>query len=107
MKVVALADSDSYLKWAGSFLGSLPTPLGARAAARRDAGGAERGAAGRGARDERDRRGLGVVPVPLAGAGGRDCGESRPDVVLVATRGPVARVLLRMISRGLTVDRCS
>lgn len=98
MKVVALADSDSYLKWAGSFLGSLPTdwerelvlvetsvvPSVAQRAAALSTSGIDADT---------------VAPVPLPELAAR-LGGVGADVVMVATRGPVARVLLRMLSAG-------
>ncbi len=96
MKLIAIADSDSYLKWAAAFIGVLPngterelilieTPAlpsaGQRAAA----------------------LAVGGIPpeqllmLPLAEVLGvlrRD----RPDAVLIALRGPVAAVVIRLIA---------
>jgi hypothetical protein len=96
MKFIAIADSDSYLKWAAAFLGALPgvserelilieTPVlpspGQRAAAL---------AVG------------GVAPEQLFSLPVMHVLDSlrreRPDAVLVALRGPVAAVVIRMIA---------
>ncbi|MEO6532762.1 MAG: DUF6716 putative glycosyltransferase [Pseudolysinimonas sp.] len=96
MKFIAIADSDSYLKWAAAFLGALPgdterelilieTPV--------LPSGSQREAA----------LAVGGVPpeqlfsLPLAGVldGVR---RELPDAVLIALRGPVAAVLIRMIA---------
>lgn len=96
MKVIAIADSDSYLKWAAAFLGTLPgvterelllieTPVlpsdNQRAAA----------LAVGGVPPEQ------LVSLPLNSVLGTLRSE-RPDAVLVALRGPVAAVLIRMIA---------
>ena len=96
MKVIAIADSDSYLKWGAAFLGTLPgvterelllieTPVlpsdNQRAAA----------LAVGGVPPEQ------LVSLPLNSVLGTLRSE-RPDAVLVALRGPVAAVLIRMIA---------
>jgi hypothetical protein len=96
MKVVALADSDSYLKWAASFLATVPhhwqrelilvsttvlPTLGQRASALADSGISA----------------AALAPLELPALESR-LDQERPDVVLVATRGPVARVLLRSLA---------
>jgi len=96
VKVIAIADSDSYLKWAAAFLGTLPgvterelllieTPVlpsdNQRAAA----------LAVGGVPPEQ------LVSLPLNSVLGTLRSE-RPDAVLVALRGPVAAVLIRMIA---------
>ena len=96
MKFIAIADSDSYLKWAAAFVGALPdgtdrelilieTPVlpseGQRAAA----------LAVGGVSPER------LFSLPLAEV--LDAlRRERPDAVLIALRGPVAAVLIRMIA---------
>ncbi|CAN5172717.1 hypothetical protein BH11ACT3_BH11ACT3_01720 [soil metagenome] len=95
MKVVAIADSDSYLKWAASTLAALPaewerdlllvdTPV-APSAAQTHAALAVSGI------DVAS-----VERVPVASISER-LAALRADVVLVATRGPVARVLIRLV----------
>jgi hypothetical protein len=97
MKLIGIADSDSYLKWAAAFVGVLPpgterelilieTPAlpsaGQRAAA----------LAVGGIPPER------LLTLPLAEVLGvlrRD----RPDAVLIALRGPVAAVVIRLIAQ--------
>jgi putative glycosyltransferase DUF6716 len=96
MKFIAIADSDSYLKWAAAFLGALPdgterelilieTPV-LPSAAQREAALAVGGVA-----PER------LFSLPLADLLGALRRES-PDAVLIALRGPVAAVLIRMIA---------
>ncbi|HEU0205121.1 MAG TPA: DUF6716 putative glycosyltransferase [Pseudolysinimonas sp.] len=96
MKFVAIADSDSYLKWAAAFLGALPevterelilveTPV-LPSAGQRSAALAVGGVA-----PEQ------LVSLPLAQV--LDAlRRERPDAVLVAVRGPVAAVLIRLIA---------
>jgi hypothetical protein len=100
MKFIAIADSDSYLKWAAAFLGALPDDVAApsdrelvlietpvlpsetqRAAALAVGGVAP----------ER----LQCLPLPQLLATVR---SERPDAVLIALRGPVAAVLIRMLA---------
>lgn len=94
LRILALADSDSYVKWGAALIGGLPPEW------------------------ERE---LLVVDSPivvsdaqlataLAGSGVESSGrigptevvarvaERRPDVVLAATAGPIARILMRMIA---------
>lgn len=95
MRMLALADSDSYVKWAAALVGGLPagwerdllvveSPIvvsdGQLTAALAGSGlsGVDR-----------------VAPAEVAAR----VAELAPDVVLVATVGPIARVLLRMIAR--------
>lgn len=96
MRLIAIADSDSYLKWAAAFLGALPTvteaqlmlvetpvlPSEAQRAAALAVGGVD---------PER----LLCLPLPEVLAVLR---RAQPDAVLVALRGPVAAVLIRMIA---------
>ncbi|MEO8263461.1 MAG: DUF6716 putative glycosyltransferase [Pseudolysinimonas sp.] len=94
MRVLAIADSDSYLKWAASLLAALPvewdrelvvveTPVMPSASQRSAALSVS-----------------GIDPECVARLGLTDLPDRLrlidPDVVLVATRGPVARVLLRV-----------
>lgn len=96
MKVIAIADSDSYLKWAAAFLGALPgvterelllietpvLPSETQRAAALAVGGVP---------PEQ------LVSLPLNAVLGALRTE-QPDAVLVALRGPVAAVLIRMIA---------
>jgi hypothetical protein len=96
MKVIAIADSDSYLKWGAAFLGALPgvterelvlietpvLPSDSQRAAALAVGG--------------------VLPeqlfsLPLNEVLGT-LRREQPDAVLIALRGPVAAVLIRMIA---------
>src|SRR3954468_1085364 len=96
MKFIAIADSDSYLKWGAAFLGALPgvterelvlietpvLPSDSQRAAALAVGG--------------------VLPeqlfsLPLNEVLGTIRRE-QPDAVLIALRGPVAAVLIRMIA---------
>jgi hypothetical protein len=96
MKFIAIADSDSYLKWAAAFLGALPdvterelilieTPVLPSVSQRAAA------------------LAIGGVPpeqlfsLPLTDVLGA-LRRERPDAVLIALRGPVAAVLIRMIA---------
>ncbi len=96
MRVVAIADSDSYLKWGASLLTTLPgewdrelilvqTPVLPSAT--------QRAAALQVSGIDPDQ----VARLPLADLPQR-LSVCAPDVVLVAARGPVARVLLRIAS---------
>ena len=96
LRIVGLADTDSYVKWGASLLGSVrdaadvtmlvvETPLVVSAAQQRAA------LAGAGLGDERVRR---VEYAALAA----ELAELRPDAVLVAARGPLARVLARLVA---------
>jgi len=96
VRFVAIADSDSYLKWAAAFLGALPgvterelilvetpvLPSEAQRSAALTVGGV-------------DPEHLLCLPLPDVLAVLR---RERPDAVLVALRGPVAAVLIRMIA---------
>ena len=96
LRVVAIADADSFVKWAASLLGGVDgirrhllivsTPLTASVAQQRTA------LAGTGMQ-ERDvtRLGFAAVQAWLEG--------QRPDVVLLAGRGPFVRLLGRVIDR--------
>jgi hypothetical protein len=96
MKFIAIADSDSYLKWAAAFLGALPgvterelilveTPV-LPSESQRSAALAVGGV-------DPDR--LRCLPLPEVLVALR---REQPDAVLVALRGPVAAVLIRMIA---------
>jgi len=93
MRVVAIADSDSYLKWAGSLLSAMPgdwerelilvkTPVMPSASQRR-------AALALSDIDPESVACLALADLPQRLA------SIRPDAVLVGTRGPVARVLIR------------
>lgn len=94
MRILALADSDSYVKWGAALIGSLP-PQWERellvvestivvSEAQLDAALAGSGivAAGR------------VAPADVVAR----VAERAPDVVLAATAGPIARILMRMLA---------
>jgi hypothetical protein len=96
LRIVGLADTDSYLKWGASLLGSVSdaadvtmlvveTPLVVSEAQQRAA------LAGAGLPPERVRR---VEYGELSGL----LGSMEPDAVLVAARGPLARVLARLVA---------
>ena len=96
MKFIAIADSDSYLKWAAAFLGALPDvtqrelilietpvlPSDSQRAAALAVGGVP---------PEQ------LFSLPLTDVLGA-LRRERPDAVLIALRGPVAAVLIRMIA---------
>jgi hypothetical protein len=96
MKFIAIADSDSYLKWAAAFLGALPAvterelilietpvlPSDSQRAAALAVGGVP---------PEQ------LFSLPLMDVLGA-LRRERPDAVLIALRGPVAAVLIRMIA---------
>ena len=96
MRSIAIADSDSYLKWAAAFLGALPeasdrelilieTPV-LPSESQRGAALAVVGV---------DPEHLLCLPLPKLLTTLR---REQPDAVLVALRGPVAAVLIRMIA---------
>ncbi|MEV5410467.1 DUF6716 putative glycosyltransferase [Thermopolyspora sp. NPDC052614] len=109
MKVLAVADSDSYLKWAAGLLDELPagwttrltvvrTPIApspdqirAAVSGTRSARGASGGGTG-GAPDSDAEYGL--PPAVSARALHRMAERMRPDIVLVACTGPVVDVLV-------------
>lgn len=94
LRVVAVADADSFVKWAASLLASVPgirprlllvrTPLSASAAQERTA-----------------LVGTGIRPEDVARVAFRDAerwlAQQRPDVVLLAGRGPFVRLMGRVI----------
>ena len=96
MRFIAIADSDSYLKWAAAFLGALPgvtelelilvetpvLPSEAQRAAALAVGGV-------------DPENLLCLTLPEVLNALR---REQPDAVLVALRGPVAAVMIRMIA---------
>ncbi|MGZ8803835.1 MAG: DUF6716 putative glycosyltransferase [Microbacterium sp.] len=95
-RVVALADTDSYVQWAAALLGSLPagsdaellivqTPLAVSPAQ------LERALVGSGMASERVRR-VSFHDLP------RILTDRAPDAVLVAARGPVVRVLIAAVA---------
>lgn len=99
LRVVAIADADSFVKWSASLLGSVPgirphlllvqTPLTASLDQQRSA------LAGTGMlSDDVTRLSFARVSAWLEG--------QRPDVVLLAGRGPFVRLLCRVVD-GLTV----
>lgn len=96
LSVVAIADTDSYVKWAAALIGSLPdgsdadlviveTPLAVSATQQ------ETALAGSGLDPSRVRRvEFDELPAMLR--------ELAPDAVLVAARGPVVRVLIGVVA---------
>lgn len=94
--MVAVADSDSYLKWGAATLAALP-PGAARdvmlVRTRELPSPAQRASALRGTPFAAD-----AVPVVAVAQLASRVAELRPDAVLVATRGPQARVLLRELA---------
>jgi len=95
VRILALADSDSYVKWGAALLGSSP-PGWERVLLVVDSpivvsdGQLAAALAGSGIREAPR-----VAPAEVVGR----VAELAPDVVVVATAGPIARVLLRMIAR--------
>jgi hypothetical protein len=96
VRFIAIADSDSYLKWAAAFLGALP------AATERDLilvetpvlpSESQRLAALAVGGVDPDH----LLTLPLTGVLAALASE-QPDAVLIAVRGPVAAVLIRMIA---------
>lgn len=96
LRVVALADTDSYVKWAAALLGSLPvgsdvrllvveTPLAVSATQLQSA------LVGSGIEPSHVRR-VSFQELPQAVA------EWEPDAVIVAARGPVVRVLIAAVA---------
>ncbi|MEV4249285.1 DUF6716 putative glycosyltransferase [Streptosporangium canum] len=97
MKVLAVADSDSYLKWAAYLLGDLPSSCTAELTVIRTPitpSPAQIHAAVAGAAAD--------PPVLSARALRRAAERFRPDVVLVACTGPVVDVLVSEVLAGLT-----
>ncbi|MEU4546266.1 DUF6716 putative glycosyltransferase [Nonomuraea dietziae] len=97
MKVLALADSDSYLKWAASLLDDLPPDCVTELAVVRTpiTPSAEQiAAAVAGTRSS-------AVPVLSARALRRAAERLRPDAILVACTGPVVDVLVAEVFDGL------
>ncbi|GAA2392630.1 hypothetical protein GCM10010404_57370 [Nonomuraea africana] len=97
MKVLALADSDSYLKWAASLLDDLPPDCVTELAVVRTpiTPSAEQiAAAVAGTRSA-------TVPVLSARALRRTADRLRPDAILVACTGPVVDVLVAEVFDGL------
>jgi hypothetical protein len=97
LRVLAIADSDSYLKWAAATVAALPDDAarGLVLVACPAAPSAPQRAAAL--------RGTGISPdavptLPITSLAAR-VAEEAPDVVLVATRGPQARVILRELAR--------
>ncbi|MDZ8172561.1 DUF6716 putative glycosyltransferase [Microbacterium xanthum] len=97
LRVIAIADTDSYVKWAAALLGSHPeavdgrllileTPLVVSAAQERAALSGS---------DVSD-----VARVGFDGLGERIRAHA-PDVVLLAARGPLVRVLARVVARAV------
>lgn len=96
LRVVALADTDSYVKWAAALLSALPdgadahllvvdTPMAVSPAQLRSA------LVGSSLREENVRR-VEFADLP------RVIGDLAPDAVLVAARGPVVRVLIAAVA---------
>ena len=104
LRIVAIADTDSYVKWAAALIGSLPgtelivldTPLvvsDTQLAVALRGSGLSRPRGRGGAGDRVRRAGYGDLPRLLSGA----------DAVLLAARGPLVQVLQRQIS---SMDPC-
>ncbi|GAA4081779.1 DUF6716 putative glycosyltransferase [Nonomuraea soli] len=95
MKILAVADSDSYLKWAASLLGDLPDGCRTELAVIRTpiVPSAEQIAAAVGGRP--------APPVLSARSLRRTAERLRPDAVLVACTGPVVDVLVSEVLKGL------
>lgn len=97
LRVLAVADSDSYLKWAAATLAALPADTGrglVLVACPAAPSAAQRAAALRGTEIAPES----VPTLPIGSLAARVAAEA-PDVVLVATRGPQARVILRELAR--------
>ncbi|MEU7893844.1 DUF6716 putative glycosyltransferase [Nonomuraea sp. NPDC049152] len=97
MKVLALADSDSYLKWAASLLDDLPPDCVTELAVVRTPitpSPEQIAAAVAGTRAS-------AVPVLSARALRRTAERIRPDAILVACTGPVVDVLVAEVFDGL------
>ncbi|MFB4290550.1 DUF6716 putative glycosyltransferase [Nonomuraea sp. ATR24] len=95
MRVLAIADSDSYLKWAACLLGDLPAGCASELVVVRTpiAPSADQIAAAVGE--------LPAPPVLTARAVRRLAERSRPDAILVACTGPVVDVLVSGVLDGL------
>ncbi|MGW0482026.1 DUF6716 putative glycosyltransferase [Nonomuraea sp. NPDC003214] len=95
MRVLAIADSDSYLKWAACLLGDLPAGCASDLVVVRTpiAPSADQIAAAVGE--------LPAPPVLTARAVRRLAERSRPDAILVACTGPVVDVLVSGVLDGL------
>jgi hypothetical protein len=95
VRVAAIADSDSYVKWAAASLSALPTGVD------RDLLVVTTPAVVSDAQLTAALAGSGLDPAAVSriehGALCARLSSLRPDVVLVATRGPVATVILRML----------
>jgi hypothetical protein len=95
VRILALADSDSYVKWGAALIGALPDSWERRllvvdspivvSDGQLDAALAGSGIA----------QATRVVPAEVVAR----VAELAPDIVLVATAGPIARILLRMLAR--------
>lgn len=96
MKVVALADTDSYVKWSAALLGSLPAGIEAElliVETELVVSAAQQAAAlTRSGLDSSRVRRVEYRDLPDA------LGGLAPDAVLVAARGPVARVLATLVA---------
>ena len=99
MKVLAIADSDSYIKWGASVLERMPPQWDrslvviATPAAPSD-GQLASALAGTGFAPE-------AVPVLLLADLADRMAVDKPDVVLLSVRGPVVRVLIRSIMQSV------
>lgn len=98
MKVLGISDSDSYTKWGASILARMPADWDSslvliRTPALPSAGQLDSALAGTGF-DPED-----TALLDLDALSGLIV-EQRPDVVLLAVRGPVVRVLVRMIVKA-------
>lgn len=95
MKVLGVADSDSYIKWGASILGGMPAAWSRglviiRTPALPSAGQLDSALAG---------TGFSPADAPLVDLAdlAAHIAHERPDVVLLSVRGPVVRVLVRAI----------
>ncbi|MGC5223919.1 DUF6716 putative glycosyltransferase [Micromonospora sp. DT81.3] len=99
LRVVGIADTDSYVKWGAALLGSRPDAIDARMLVLETplvVSAAQQSAAltGSGLDSRRVRR---VAYDALAGALSR----RQPDAVLLAARGPLVRVLARLVAAAV------
>jgi hypothetical protein len=92
-RIIGLADTDSYVKWAAALLGTLPPEAEARLLI------VETGLAVSAAQERAALAGSGLTPDRVTRVAfddiARVLANEKPDAVLVAARGPVVRVLIR------------
>ena len=97
LRVLALADSDSYVKWSAALLATLPDDASAELIIVETplvVSPAQQEAALAGLRD----RSLPVRRVPFPAVADA-VQNARPDAVLIAARGPLVRVLARLVAQ--------